>query len=272
MTAFKKRIITTMALCLGLCLTSCELFETHPYDVHISGKRNLTATNTAMIEKAMEGRTAMRFAMLSDTQASYDETVDAVKAINAEGVDFVLHGGDLTDYGATREFILQRDILLRLAVPWVTVIGNHDCLATGEQAYLSIFGPLNYSFRAGNTLFVCLNTNALEYDYSVPVPDFGFMEELLTHLPEGVTRTVFLMHVRPFETVFNNNVARVFERYVNAFPGVAFCLYGHEHRFAADDLFGDGVMYYQCPDIAKREYLLFNLNADGTYSYERRSF
>ena len=64
----------------------------------------------------------------------------------------------------------------------------------------------------------------------------------------------------------------MFEHYVTRFPGVQFCLYGHEHSFAADDLFGDGVMYYQCPNIGKRQFLLFNINDDNTYSYELQEF
>ena len=30
----------------------------------------------------------------------------------------------------------------------------------------------------------------MEYDYSQPVPDFGFMEDELTNLPEGIEKTV----------------------------------------------------------------------------------
>ena len=87
-----------------------------------------------------------------------------------------------------------------------------------------------------------------------------------------VIKTIFLLHVKPYELVFNNNVAQAFEAYITEFPGVQFCLYGHEHKFQADDLFGDGVIYYQCPNIAKRQYLIFTINDDDTYRYEIKSF
>lgn len=80
------------------------------------------------------------------------------------------------------------------------------------------------------------------------------------------------MHVKPFEFVFNNNVAKIFQLYVNQFPKVQFCLYGHEHKFAVDDLFNDGVLYFQCPCIDKRIYLLFTIKGDGTYDYETVEF
>jgi len=41
---------------------------------------------------------------------------------------------------------------------------------------------------AGDVKFVCLNTNALEYDYSEPVPDFTFMENELTNRTDAVPR------------------------------------------------------------------------------------
>lgn len=265
-------VIGIIGLSLIVVLQGCDLFEAHPYDVDISGDRDILFKNIERIEASTSGHEGLRFAMISDTQGAYDETVDAVKAINGENVDFVLHGGDLSDYGMTKEFMRQRDILDKLDVPYVCVIGNHDCLGTGEEAFQAVFGPLNFAFTAGNVRFICLNTNAMEYDYSRPVPDFGFLENELACMLAGVDKTVFLMHVKPYEMVFNNNVAKVFQRYVSSFPGVQFCLYGHEHKFSADDLFGDGIIYYQCPNIAKRQYLIFTINADDTYDYEIKSF
>ena len=107
---------------------------------------------------------------------------------------------------------------------------------------------------------------------SEPVPDFNFIENELNNLSPEIEKTVFAMHVKPFEFVFNNNVAKIFQLYVNQFPKVQFCLYGHEHKFAVDDLFNDGVLYFQCPCIDKRIYLLFTIKEDGTYDYETVEF
>lgn len=54
-----------------------------------------------------------------------------------------------------------------------------------------------------------MNTNALEFDYSHPVPDFTFMYNELQDTV-GCPRTVPVMHVQPFNVEFNNNVAVVF--------------------------------------------------------------
>lgn len=269
--------IRLLQVCMAMAavlpaMTSCGLFETHPYDVDIYGDRDLTCKNIGLIESATPGRRSLRFAMISDTQGAYDETSAVVNAINREQVDFVLHGGDLSDYGMAKEFMRQRDIMDGFDAPYVCVIGNHDCLATGKDTYKAIFGPLNFAFTAGMVRFICLNTNALEYDYSCPVPDFGFLESELSCISPEIGITVFLMHVKPYEMVFNNNVAKTFQKYISSFPGEKFCLYGHEHQFKMDDLFGDGIIYYQCPDIAKRCYLLFTINEDNTYECELKSF
>lgn len=260
-------------LCFVLLFAGgCEYFEVHPYDTDVDGPVNINATNVLRIETALQGRTEYRFAVISDTQGYYDETEEAVAVLNARGdLDFVVHCGDLSDFGLKKEFQFQRDILNKLTVPYVALIGNHDCLATGQEVFQRIFGPTNFAFTAGDTRFICLNTNAMEYDYSVPVPDFDFMEFQLNNLPPEVTRVVWAMHVRPGEFQFNNNVQKAFEYYILQSPGLPFCLYGHEHTLRVDDLFGDGVLYYQCPNMGKRTYLLFTMY-ENRYEYEAIAF
>ncbi len=210
--------------------------------------------------------------MISDTQRWYDETEKAVEALNArDDIDFVLHGGDLSDFGLKKEFMWQRDILNRLRVPYVCLLGNHDCQGTGEAVFEKIFGPSDFAFTAADVRFVCLNTNAMEYDYSHPVPDFDFLEHEYGSFAPPARRTIFAMHVRPYDFQFNNNVAKVFEHYVMRFPQPLCCIFGHEHRWIEEDIFGDGMMYYGCPNIEKRTYILYTLTPDG-YSYEKVDF
>ena len=55
--------------------------------------------------------------------------------LKRDDIDFVIHGGDMSDFGVTDEFLWQRDIMNKLRVPYVALIGNHDCLGTGEETY-----------------------------------------------------------------------------------------------------------------------------------------
>ena len=65
---------------LALCFSGCDMLETHPYDVHITGERELNNKNIQLIENKMQGKKTIRFAMISDTQRWYNSTEDVVKA------------------------------------------------------------------------------------------------------------------------------------------------------------------------------------------------
>ena len=151
-------------------LSGCGMIDYHPYDVRISGETEVNAHNIERIEANCQGKTTIRFVTMGDSQRWYDETEDFVKEINKRNdIDFVIHGGDMSDFGLTKEFLWQRDIMNGLNVPYVTLIGNHDCLGTGAETYKAVFGPTNFSFIAGNVKFVCLNTNALNLCRTLPL-------------------------------------------------------------------------------------------------------
>ena len=98
------------------------MLEYHPYDCNISGAHGLTEKNVEAIELS-EYSDTLKFAMITDTQRWYDDTYDAVKAINRRNdISFVIHCGDISDFGATKEFVWQRDILQKLRYPYVCII------------------------------------------------------------------------------------------------------------------------------------------------------
>lgn len=259
------------ALFIAFFATACQV-DYHPYDTRIDGETGINARNIDRIESACAGKREIRFAVISDTQRWYDETEDAVETLNRRtDIDFMLHTGDMADFGMKAEFERQRDILNDLRVPYVVLIGNHDCLATGEKIFKQIFGAFNCAFTAGNIRFVCLNTNALEFDHSEFVPNFEFIENELAQFPAGVQKTVVAMHAKPYTEQFDNGVAKIFQRYIRQFPGLQFCVNGHGHNYKIEDIFGDGVLYYECDNIEKRTYLLFTINEEG-YEQTRIAF
>ena len=247
-------------------------FEHDAIRTRIDGECGINAKNIARIEAGTAGKSAIRFAVISDTQRWYDETREAVSALNARGdIDFVLHTGDMADFGMKAEFERQRDILNRLHVPYVVLLGNHDCLATGEEIFRTIFGDFNTAFTAGNVRILCLNTNALEFDLREAVPNFEFIETELTEFPPEASKTIVAMHAKPYTEQFGDNVAKGFQYLVTRFPGLQCCINGHGHNYKVVDLFGDGVLYHECDNIAKRSYLLFTVNDEG-YACERIEF
>lgn len=263
-------VVVSVALSL---LCACNAIEYHPYDARVDGETGLTTENITLIEEQTAGKREIRFAMISDTQRHYDEMEDAVDELNTrDDIDFVLHGGDLADFGTTDEFEWARDYMSELDVPWVCILGNHDCLGTGLDVFESVFGDIDFAFTAGNVRFICLNTNALEFDYSDDVPNFTFLQSELEAFPSDVAeKTVIVMHAPPFGEEFNNDVADEFETAITTFPNPLFCLYGHIHSWAEDDFFDDGLIYYACTNIANRGYYLITINDDG-YEIERCDF
>lgn len=246
----------------------CDAFEYHPYDGRVNGETGINAKNIVRIEDACEGKETIRFAWMGDTQGFYSDTERFVKAINArDDIDFVMHGGDITDYGITKEFMDMRDIMSKLNIPYVVLVGNHDCLGTGREVFIKIFGKTNFSFLAGNVRFICLETSSIGIDYSIPIPDFQFLEKELNSQNALWEKTVITMHAPPYCEEFNDNVAFVFNRFLNTFPQLQFCAHAHMHSLSVNDYFNDGTLYYGCASIDKRSYLLFTITPDS-YSYE----
>lgn len=248
-------------LSLTMSLSSCELFDVHPYDGMIEGETELNNKNIEKIERQMCGRDTIRFAVISDTQRWYDETEKEVASINRrKDIDFVIHCGDQTDFGITKEFEWQRKILQKLSVPFVVLLGNHDCVGSGKEVYRTLYGKENFSFVAGHTRFICLDTNALEYDFSNPVPDLNYLRSFIGDT--AVVNTIPVMHVCPFADEFNDNVADAFNYYIHSLTNPLFCLYGHGHSTEVNDLFGDGLLYYQITCAKFRQYYVFTVTKD----------
>lgn len=265
------RLFLPFAL-MACVLTACNKFEYYPYDTRTNGTTHINQTNIALIEQRCAEQDTLRFAVISDTQRWYDETAAEVRSINADtSIQFVIHLGDLTDFGLTKEFEWMRRELAKLRVPYVSLIGNHDCLGTGSDVFRKIWGKEDFCFTAGDVRFVCLNTNAREYDHTTAVPDFGFIYNEIENFPEAARRTIVCMHARPFCEQFDNNVAQVFEYLVLRLPNLMFCINGHNHRFETDDLFDDGTLYYGCTSAGKRGYLVFTIYPDG-YAHREVTF
>lgn len=291
---YRFLLIYTVTLLCG-----CDMLEYHPYSTDLSGRSYINSATAVRLEAAgLE--LPIKFAFITDTQGSLDEMNEALDMIySRRDIDFIIHGGDMTDFGLPKEFVWTRNMLEKCGLPYLTVIGNHDCLGNGEDTYDYLFGPENYSMTVAHVHFVFLNTVALEYDYSKPVPDLDFIEEdrqkvekINIVYPDSITHTVVVMHSRPYDEQFNNNVAKPFNHYISKYPGLnqyeideplsslsdeykrctrGFCINGHNHQTNISDIFDNGILYYQCANMGKRAFFVFTITNDG-YSHEIINF
>lgn len=274
MSAMPLRAVGTRIAFVVLLLTctACDLFDYHPY----SGKlafQDLTAENVAKIKALEEQYTILgrwdkpvfQFALISDTQGFFAETADLVQDINRRDVAFVLHAGDLTNFAFTDEFERMHRALAKLEAPYVTVIGNHDCLGDGAKTYEEMYGPLNHSFTFGPNKFIFLNTNYLEM-HSEAVPDVNWLEQELRQAP-GIENKFVIAHIAPDDVVANQSKEQAVATLLRQHQ-VPLFLHGHIHRHRAEEPNQDGVMYVSSASADKRNYVLVTV-AGSVVTYEK---
>ena len=112
----------TLPLFLCIFLSACDLIDYHPYDGRLTiSERDINDHNIPLIEAATKDKDTIRFVLMGDTQRSYDETEDFVKHINTkkDSIDFIIHGGDYTEFGMKKEYEWTVNILSKLDIPYV---------------------------------------------------------------------------------------------------------------------------------------------------------
>ena len=107
-----------------------------------------------------------RFIQLADTETyEYGAWIENVKDYVAlNNIGFVVHTGDIC-YEKGLKFHAEAVTTKTMGVPVYYCIGNHDLVKGdyGEQLYESLFGPVYYSFDAGNTHFVVTPMRSGDY-------------------------------------------------------------------------------------------------------------
>ncbi len=96
------------------------------------------------------GEVVFRFGILGDLHVGSPRAEPLVSAaiddLNASGAELVVQLGDITDEGKEEQFRTAADLLGKLRMPVVTMMGNHDVLAlgavdlTGRSFYSASFG------------------------------------------------------------------------------------------------------------------------------------
>lgn len=264
-------------LIIILLLASCgEVFEYHPNQIRLKeDEKNLTQVNLNRLEKQTPGDT-IRILAMGDTQNFYDDVVAFVEAANKlENIDFVIHQGDISDFGLIQEFRWIHDIMKNLKVPYFTVIGNHDLLANGYKGYGQMYGELNYSFVYGGIKFIFIDTNGREYHFNGNVPDIGWLEEQLRQEPESESaawdQAVIVSHMSPFSADFDPKLVSPFHETLSDGRKVRLSLHGHDHSWKDFESPDGKVTYYVTTTVKKRGFTLIKLWDKG-YETEKINY
>lgn len=256
----------------ALLLSSCDIFEYSPNQILLKEhERDLNKKNIAkLLSKAPDD--TLKIVLMGDTQRFYEEVGKFVKSVNhQDDIDLVIHAGDISDFGLSKEFIWVNDILAKLKAPYVTVIGNHDLLANGPKVYQKMYGPLNFSFTYAGIKFIFFDSNSREHNFNGIVPDIPWIEGELAD-STNYEFAILVSHIPPYDGDFDPNLADEYAQLVKEHPKVRLSLHGHQHSFRKKEFPDDGVTYVVSTSVGNKGYVMITITSEGTTTIEKIYF
>ena len=131
---------------------------------------------------------SFQFAHITDTHigsaTGAEDLRRTVADINANpDIRFVIHSGDVTEFGSDTEFLLAKQILDSLQVPYYIVPGNHDAnwSESGGNSFRKIFGSETFAFEYDGYVFLGTNSgpNMRMSPGQVPRENLVWMDSVL---------------------------------------------------------------------------------------------
>lgn len=256
-------------ICRGLFLLiffvsfSCEKFEPSPNITHDNDTpRNLNHHNIQRLLSMPNQDDTVKIIFTGDSQRFYEEAEILVdKANSIHNVDFLIHSGDISDFGLLKEFEWVDQIMSQLYMPYVTVLGNHDLVANGREVYKRMYGEENFSFVYDSLKFIFHNTNCREYNFNGQVPDLNYLEAELASSPQ-VNGVIAVSHIAPFDADFDKNLEKPYASLFARSDKFMASLHGHKHKASDSYHYDDKVRYIITNSMNKRQFLLLSVVSD----------
>ena len=243
----------------------CGQFDYDHYQMRPSEYENLNAKSIARVTGI--SKDTITIAVIGDSQRYYDETNEMVPKMNAvSDIDFVVHTGDIVDFGLQDEYIWMHEVLRKLRAPYIAVAGNHDLIAHGEQIYQQMYGPLNFSFTVSGNKFVYLNTNSREYGFPLDVPDLAWLDRELADTA-NYNNAIIVSHVAHINPDFNPNLRSGFEEVLRKYRKVILSVNGHNHGFSYRPPGDDNIAYINTNSTYTEKFLVIKIWGNS-FSYE----
>lgn len=250
-----------------------KLFEYHPNQLNLAEEEsNLNSRNLQELSRHTPGDTIC-FAFMGDSQRFYDDLEDFASHVSQDStIEFVLHAGDITDFGWAKEFRWVHRIMDKLPVPYLTVIGNHDMLGNGRKVYKQMYGPFNYTFDYGFARFILFNANSREYNFQPNIPQLNWIKQQTAVSPDStIKQFVLVSHIPPFDVDFNPSLEEPYAELAEEAPHLGLSLHGHQHNWALEKPYGGKVSYHVSSSTDKRAYSKIKLWKNG-FSIEKVTY
>lgn len=174
----KTKIILNLLLVSTVMMTTNCYFDTEysPWEskTEHSNLNLININRIKMLEEKDPHKKSFKVGLMSDLHHFFSESEDVISIFNnTPDLDFVIIVGDITNQGLLREYEWSYDIIKKLRVPFIVLLGNHDCLNNGKEIYANMFGPKNFSFSFRGVDFICFENN----NWESTTPDYNWMED-----------------------------------------------------------------------------------------------
>lgn len=218
-----------------------------------------------------------KFAYLSDIHIS--EGSDRIGYLNAciddingqKEIEFVLFGGDITEFGADREIVLAKSLMDRLDVPYYTLAGNHDAKwsESGCNTFKEVFGYETIDFEKEGIRFLGCNSgpNMRMAPALMPHETLVWLDSISNAIPRNQP-VIFVNHY-PQDTSMLN-----YFQVMNALKktNIQVVMGGHWHNNTKLTYMGVDGMLGRSPDPNKKRETGYNVVtvADGKFSVSEK--
>ena len=223
------------------------------------------------------------FAVMGDNKNSistFDKIITSIN--NQSSIAFTMNTGDMVFDGNPIKYDFFLKQLKMFKNPMIPVPGNHDEADGGIARYISIFGPLYYTFSQGNAFFIVLDDSNEE---NIDPWQLRWLKKELEK-SKGFKHTFVFMHVpiydprrsmeeQPGHSLKDLSSARDILELMKHYS-IDMVFAGHIHGYFTGDweglpytITGGGgaEMLYSNPDHYFYHYLQVNINGD-TVSYD----
>jgi Icc protein len=256
-----RMILKTLHLFSILFIVACDdMFDYSPYAIDFSSEnRNVNKNNITKL-RTKENDDTITIAFTGDTHRFFDETEWFVNKVNKnQWIDFVIHVGDLADFGLPKQYLWGNSFLLNLNAPYFVVIGNHDLVGNGLTAYNEMYGSLNFSLIYDQIKFIFVNTNSREFKFNGNIPDIQWLDSQLQ--PDiDFSMAVVIFHVPPTNGDFDASLEEDFHNTLAHYNNVLFTVHGHLHGHEIYKPYDDNITYVNVFGVENRKFNLIKIS------------
>lgn len=185
---------------------------------------SLQSPHVEQIQRLLQDRQQFRFAVVGNINNSigiFENKI--IPMLNAAGVDFVVSAGNAVSGGGEDKYRALDGTLGHLDMPYLLTFGENEASNFGSFRFYERYGPYFFNFRAGNSLFVFLDSTGetshswqlrwLEEELAASEADHTFI--FIGHpLYRNSSKSLFSLDERHVESIaFRQGLLSILNRY-----------------------------------------------------------